>query len=104
MKIKAIVGEHTDEFHTAFRTEPALTEEVFEEALLVQGMQHLLTFSRRNGFLIVRRSDISKADIESYETALSNAEKAVESKKGKRAQQHQTRLNYRSTETDLPVE
>lgn len=105
MKLTAIVAGHTDDLQTGFRTDPPLTDEVLHEALKNQwGNQYSHVYGRSGALLIVIRSSISKDDIENIEMALTNAEKAIERKKGALEKERQERLNYLSAETGLPVE
>ena len=75
MKIKAIVCDHSDDKHTAFRTEPPATKRVVEFALknyLGEGLPG--QYSVKDGLFIVARTWIPKEQVAVYEDALTDAE------------------------------
>jgi hypothetical protein len=75
MKIKAIVFDHSDHDHTAFRTQPPATRRVVEFALqnyLGEGV--LSNYSVEDGLFIVARTWIPQEQVALYEDALTDAE------------------------------
>jgi hypothetical protein len=106
MKILSIVSSRTSPGQTVFRTDPILSQEVFAHALKNYfEEQHADMFDvSLDGLFIVRRTSIPKEEIERYNTALSNAEKAINEKQEAAKKNHRNFLERRSEETGLPLE
>jgi hypothetical protein len=75
MKIKAIVHDHSDDKHTAFRTEPPATKQVVEFALKnFLGKSRSGQYFVKDGLFIVARTWVPKEQVALYEDALTDAE------------------------------
>jgi hypothetical protein len=75
MKIRAIVRDHSDQNHTAFRTQPPATKQVVEFAAKnYLGERSLNKYSVKDGLLIVTQTWIPKEQVTLYEDALTDAE------------------------------
>jgi hypothetical protein len=75
MKIKTIVCAHSDDNHTAFRTEPEATKEVVEFAVKnYLGEPSPNKYSVKDGLFIVAETWIPKEQVTLYEDALTDAD------------------------------
>jgi hypothetical protein len=105
MQITTMVASHSDDTHTAFRTEPALTREVLDCAIsnfFPSGWGDM--FSTRNGLLIVARAGISSSAVQDYARYLTSAEKKIGRQQSEDERQRQHNLQKRAEESGLPLE
>jgi hypothetical protein len=94
--------ERTNEKQTAFFTEPALTEEVFDIYSQMVGEQNI--FYCQNGLLIASRSfGIDKEYLDQTELYLSEAEKKIQGTQTRREKQHKERLEHISKTTGRAI-
>jgi hypothetical protein len=104
MQITALIGAHCDDTHTAFRTEPPLTQEVLDCAVtnfFPAGLGDML--STRDGLLIVARVGIPSGTVQDYARYLTSAEMKVRKQQAGGAKR-QVSLQDRANESGLPLE
>ena len=100
-----MVASHSDDTHTAFRTEPPLTREVLDCAVsnfFPSGWGDMFTTS--NGLLIVARAGISNSDVQDYARYLTSAEKKIGKQQSADEKERQHNLQRRADESGLPLE
>lgn len=103
MQITAMVGSHCDDTHTAFRTDPPLTQEVLDCAVthfFPAGLGDML--STRDGLLLVSRVGIPSAVVQDYARYLTSAEMKV--RKQTDGNKRQVSLQDRANESGVPLE
>lgn len=75
MKIRAIVRDHSDYNHTAFRTEPPATKQVVEFAVKTYlGEPSSNKYCVKDGLFIVAQTWVPQEQVTLYEDALTDAE------------------------------
>ncbi len=75
MKIISLVRAHSDNSTSAFRTEPALTKEIFDHAIKFGlGEEFAKNFRFQNGLFVVKSPTVQSEMIALYEIHLSKAE------------------------------
>jgi len=105
MKITAIAKSHSDQTQTAFKTEPALTEEVMQCAIEnFFGPAYVDHFFVEDGLFIVRRAVIPKDQVTEYERSLTQAENLLQKRKENADQNREGHLKRVSEDTGLPIE
>jgi hypothetical protein len=105
MQITKMVASHSDDTHTAFRTEPPLTREVLDCAIsnfFPSGWGDM--FSTRNGLLIVARAGIPNSTVQDYARYLTSAEKKIGKEQPGDEKQRRDALQKRAEESGLPLE
>ena len=105
MQITAMVRSHCDDTHTAFRTDPALTQEILDCAVthfFPAGLGDM--FATRDGLLIVARVGIPNVVVTDYERYLTSAELSVRKHHATGESKRQTSLEDRARESGVPLE
>jgi hypothetical protein len=105
MQITALVRSHCDDTHTAFRTEPPLTQEVLDCAVthfFPAGLGDML--STRDGLLVVARVGIPSGTVQDYARYLTSAEMKVRKQQATDGTKRQVSLQDRANESGLPLE
>ena len=105
MQITAMVGSHCDDTHTAFRTDPPLTQEILDCAVthfFPAGLGDML--STRDGLLLVARVGIPSGVVQDYERYLTSAEMKVRKQQATGGTKRQVSLQDRATESGVPLE
>ena len=105
MQITKMVGSHCDDTHTAFRTEPPLTQEVLDCAVtsfFPAGLGDM--FSTRDGLLMVARVGIPNNVVRDYARYLTSAEMKVRKQQASGGNKRQVGLQDRANESGLPLE
>jgi hypothetical protein len=105
MQITAMIGAHCDDTHTAFRTDPPLTQEILDCAVthfFPAGLGDML--STRDGLLLVARVGIPSSVVQDYERYLTSAEMKVRKQQGTDGTKRQVSLQDRATESGVPLE
>src|SRR5688572_17750339 len=105
MKISGVSrSEHTSETHTAFKTEPPLTDEVLECAVEhFIGSHYSDTYSREGDLLVVARFGIVPEEVQRIEQALTNAENLLQKKQAASKSNREELLQERAKKTGLPL-
>ena len=100
-----MVKSHSDDTHTAFRTDPALTQEILDCAVthfFPAGLGDM--FSTRDGFLIVARVGIPNVVVCDYERYLTSAELSVHRHHATGGTKREVSLEDRARESGVPLE
>jgi len=105
MQITAMVGSHCDDTHTAFRTDPPLTQEILDCAIthfFPPGLGDM--FSTRDGLLIVARVGIPNSVVQDYARYLTSAEMKIRKQNATGGTKRQVSLQDRAAESGVPLE
>ena len=105
MQITAMVGSQCDDTHTAFRTDPPLTQEVLDCAVthfFPAGLGDML--STRDGLLLVTRVGIPSDAVQDYARYLTSAEMKVRKQRATDGPKRQVSLQDRARQSGVPLE
>ena len=105
MQITKMVGSHCDDTHTAFRTEPPLTQEVLDCAVtnfFPAGLGDML--STKDGLLVVARVGIPNSVVQDYARYLTSAEMKCRKQRATDGTKRQVSLEDRAKESGVPLE
>ena len=105
MQITALAGAHCAIPHTAFRTDPPLTQEVLDCAVtnfFPAGLGDML--STRDGLLVVARVGIPSSTVQDYARYLTSGEMKCRKQQSTDGTKRQVSLQDRANESGLPLE
>ena len=106
MKIEAMIRAQSDEHQTAFRTNPPLSDDVFEAALkfYLGGDRSIYSMSDDGLFIVQRADAIASQQVKEFEEALAQAYKHATGVKARGEQQIESMLQERANRAGLPLQ